>query len=392
MKTRNEKLLLLATIIGSIDPIWYVFLLFLLAKGMTYTEAIMLDSITALSSVILEVPSGVIADRYSKKKLVIIGSLIYLINFLILLFCDSYIYFAIGAFIAGIGAALGSGTGTAFIYEVVKAEEDEDRYLKFCSITSRWSHVITSFIVLISSFLFDLDYRLPLIISTTFYVLSLIPYVLVKEPEKEKRVYEDDFKTELKKEMKSFWSTLSQSKLIKLFILDLIMIIVISNINYATQAYLPELGFNVKYLGIIMCVFHLLAALGTKLIEKVKPNGVVWCSIYVVLLLGVATRNFYVVVLSMAISRFIGGFIWVVLDAEINSLIRDEERATILSCENLFQELFMMFVDPIIGLCFDYRGFGKTFLYMAIVMFISIVVFVLIKKRILANKVDTQEG
>lgn len=47
-----------------------------------------------------------------------------------------------------------------------------------------------------------------------------------------------------------------------------LMLEIVSNINYFTQAYLPDLGLGITYLGTIMFVFNIVSALGAKIAKK----------------------------------------------------------------------------------------------------------------------------
>ena len=84
----NKKYFIAYSLLKKSFPIWFVYLLFLLSKDLNYTEAILLDSFAAAMSLIFEVPSGIIADRFNRKKILIIGEMIIMLNFIILYFSN----------------------------------------------------------------------------------------------------------------------------------------------------------------------------------------------------------------------------------------------------------------------------------------------------------------
>ena len=57
------------------------------------------------------------------------------------------------------------------------------------------------------------------------------------------------------------------------------MVEIISNINYSTQAYLPYLGLDVKYLGGIMFLFNIASAIGAKMAKKINVNRKIWVAL-----------------------------------------------------------------------------------------------------------------
>ena len=64
----NKKLYLIYSILKKSLPIWFVFLIYLRGKGLSYAEALFLDSVSAGVAMFAEVPSGILADYKSKKN------------------------------------------------------------------------------------------------------------------------------------------------------------------------------------------------------------------------------------------------------------------------------------------------------------------------------------
>jgi MFS family permease len=86
--------------------------------------------IWAAGSLLFELPTGVLADRYSRRTLLAVGQLIRGAGYALWLVWPSYIGFAIGLIMWGIGGALDSGTFQALVYDELKAQNQEDNYVK----------------------------------------------------------------------------------------------------------------------------------------------------------------------------------------------------------------------------------------------------------------------
>ena len=92
--------------------------LYFMERGVTIQEFFILSSVFSLGMVILEFPTGVIADKFSHKKSVIIGSSISILSQLAFSVPADF-YFYLGAFIvASLGATMKSGSDIAVLHKI----------------------------------------------------------------------------------------------------------------------------------------------------------------------------------------------------------------------------------------------------------------------------------
>lgn len=73
--------------------------------------------IWSVSSVVVEVPTGVLADRLSRRKLLIVGPLITASGFALWTMAPSFLAFAVGFVLWALGGSLRSGTTQALVYD-----------------------------------------------------------------------------------------------------------------------------------------------------------------------------------------------------------------------------------------------------------------------------------
>ena len=110
-----------------------LFVLYLLQLGITQGEIGILQSFLFFSCVALEIPSGLLADRYGRKYSLIIGfSGLFLSGIGFLLF-SSFIPFAIIFCLFGASIAMGSGSDRALLYDNLLAENRTAEYPKILS-------------------------------------------------------------------------------------------------------------------------------------------------------------------------------------------------------------------------------------------------------------------
>jgi MFS family permease len=127
-KSRNDNLYYSLSIFMNLDVQRSLFVLYLLQLGITQGEIGILQSFLFFSSVALEIPSGLIADRYGRKFSLIIGFLGLFISGLGFLLFSSFIPFAIIFCLFGASIAMSSSSDRALLYDNLLAEHRSEEY------------------------------------------------------------------------------------------------------------------------------------------------------------------------------------------------------------------------------------------------------------------------
>ncbi|MEV6416283.1 MFS transporter [Kribbella sp. NPDC051718] len=96
--------------------------------GLSATEVSSLFIIWSTTAFLLEVPSGAWADVFSRRKLLVLGTLVRGLGFAGWIVVPSYAGFALGFVLWGISSALISGTFEALVYDELAARGAADRY------------------------------------------------------------------------------------------------------------------------------------------------------------------------------------------------------------------------------------------------------------------------
>ncbi|RON32962.1 MFS transporter [Pseudomonas brassicacearum] len=132
-KNKNDNLYYSLSIFMNLDVQRSLFVLYLLQLGITQGEIGILQSFLFFSSVALEIPSGLLADRYGRKVSLIIGFLGLFISGIGFLLFSSFIPFAIIFCLFGASIAMGSGSDRALLYDNLLAENRAEEYPKILS-------------------------------------------------------------------------------------------------------------------------------------------------------------------------------------------------------------------------------------------------------------------
>jgi MFS family permease len=99
--------------------------LFWESRGMTVLMVVYIEIIYSVIVVVLEVPTGMIADRFSRKTLIMINAVFGLLEFILLIIATNFWYFALAVAISATGHAFQSGAHNALVYDSLKSEGKE---------------------------------------------------------------------------------------------------------------------------------------------------------------------------------------------------------------------------------------------------------------------------
>lgn len=99
-------------------------------RGMTVQHVVYVEIIYAVVIALLEVPSGYLADRWSRKWMMVLGGFLTCIEFLILIFAENFWHFVIAIIFAAIQGAISSGTSNALLYDSLKSIGEESQFEK----------------------------------------------------------------------------------------------------------------------------------------------------------------------------------------------------------------------------------------------------------------------
>jgi len=96
---RNINNYYLYTMFSNLIIIGPVIMIYLLSKGLTFTEVMIINSISSISVVIFEVPTGAVSDKIGRKLSMIIGPLLWAISLSVYIMGRSFYVFAMAEII-----------------------------------------------------------------------------------------------------------------------------------------------------------------------------------------------------------------------------------------------------------------------------------------------------
>ncbi|SEL01627.1 MFS transporter [Streptococcus equinus] len=231
----------------------------LLAKGLSLSQILIIQSAYSIAIVLFEFPSGLLADNYSRKNLYSLSKLFLIIMFLIVLFSNQFYLIFVAWFCYGIAAALDSGTLDAYIINQLKLAHREAELRKFLALSNRLEIVG----LLLGSSLGGILYHFIginiYVLGTVFLVAStLISFFFFKETTKSESL-QDSHVMVLKKQITdSFKELRKQPRLSLILIFDFLTQIFFQTHFQLWQSFFLSKGIDSQYFPFFYIAFQVI--------------------------------------------------------------------------------------------------------------------------------------
>lgn len=363
-----------------------IMVLFWFDNGLSLTEIMILQSLFALSVVVLEVPTGYFADMFGRKKALIIASIANATGIAFYSIGTNFWDFLTGEILMAVGVSFFSGTMSAFVYDTLQELGTEKSYQRIWGNISYYGMIALAVSSILGGFIAEINLRYTLFASIPFFAIAIPLMISLKEPKRKKMIISKGDTDEF---LKIFKLVFIKNQKLK-------WIIIYSGIIYAFnqsalwlyQPYFQLSGLDIVYFGFVFASFQVVAAISSKyayLIEKkLGEKYSLAVLLFLVAISYLLMHNFvYLFSFSFAfIQQFVRAFKMVVLTDYINKLTTSDIRATVLSLESLVSKMLYVIIIPIVGWFVDVYTLSQALLVLSITAFISwVVLLVIFNKR-----------
>jgi len=369
-----------------------VFTILFLDFGLTLSHFALLNAIWAAAIVILEVPSGALADTLGRRKLLIFAGVFMVVEIALICFTPKdnlnllFTVFLINRLLSGAAEAMASGADEALAYDALKKEGNADHWGQVLEMQMRYQSV--AFIVAMSlgavvydpelmqrfavllglkvTLTQDITLRFPLYLTLITAVLTLITTLKMREvrfDENSECINIENCGTSV---ADAFRLTLNSGKWILktpfalivilsgLLFDHIIRMLITMNSQYYRLIDLPEASFGL--IGSGLAVLGLwIPRIANKLANKKSPAfnlGVITA----LTLAGLIGMTFFIPIFGLFPVIFLFGvmyFIRFFISHYLNSITDSSQRATVLS----FKGLSFNLAYGIIGVLFSFLLF-----------------------------------
>ena len=158
-------------------------ILFFIQNGLSLLQIGLLESIFHGTSLLCEIPSGMLADRFSYKTNLYLARLSSIGSSMLILFGQGNFWiYAIAMMVNAWSYNFDSGTSTAFLYDSAVEAGQKDRYLQISSFLSGVAEVTRTLGTVVAGFFIHGALAWTYLIAIGLSFLSIILIYLMKEP------------------------------------------------------------------------------------------------------------------------------------------------------------------------------------------------------------------
>ncbi len=175
------------------------FILFLLEKGVSFTQIGLLYAVREVITNLFELPSGILADTFGRKKALAFSFILYISSFMLFYLFQNFWSFLIAFMFFGLAEAFRSGTHKGMVMDYLKLINRESQAANYYGHTRSWSQKGSALSALIAGIivLYRGSYE-------SIFLYSIIPYMLnfiliLSYPETLNRSLEPAVKTKRKR-------------------------------------------------------------------------------------------------------------------------------------------------------------------------------------------------
>ncbi len=146
------------------------------ANGLSFFQIGLLYSVRDLTNNLMEIPTGIFADAFGRRRAMVLAFSAYLVSFSVFYLFDDFYIYALAMVFFGLGEAFRSGTHKALILEYLNRQDMLDLKVSYYGRTRGASQLGSAFNSLIAAGLlfFTGDYRTMFLAATVPYLIDLV--------------------------------------------------------------------------------------------------------------------------------------------------------------------------------------------------------------------------
>ncbi|MCA9385652.1 MFS transporter [Candidatus Dojkabacteria bacterium] len=399
---RNTKIFKLLQFV-SYPVFWQpvLFLFLTIEKSLPASQALLLTSIYSLAVVFLEIPTGAVADKLSRKQSGALGYFLKGLGLFLLPFLSSFPSMVGAMVITALGESLTSGSIESLMYDSLADKKDTKQFKKIFAFSRTLLHAAMALYMLLGGIIGEYNLSIPLYISFPFYCTAAILCLYFYEPKGVQTArdgYDTNYLQHIKKSFTKIFSKEGFSHgLGNLLIANFFILGIISSLFWLSTPVLSDVGFGLALIGVFTALFRVTKSIGSYLVTKFDdPNDYRTMIITAIItMFSLALMGYFV-----AIDSILFGILIVVLfgilyaiqsfyQANNIQLLNDKvesiERATINSIQSVFMRLYEFSILPFVGLFLEGGNSSGGLYLLALLTGIGVFILLINRSRIVRN-------
>lgn len=354
-----------------------IVVLFYESNGLTMKDIMILQAVYSIVIVILEIPSGYLADVWGRKRTLLLGSVMGAAGFLIYGFSYGFTGFLIAEIILGIGQSCVSGADSAMLYDSLLENKLEIKYSRFEGKITSLGNLAEALAALISMLLVTFSLRTPYYGQIIIASLAIPAALTLKEPTRHKKLINKNFKEIINISVFALFG----SKILRRNILFSAFIgCATLTMAWFAQKYFEFGGIDHVWFGLLWASLNITVAVSSYFAYKIEGKFGIKGSIILIALsiplsyVFLAYSNLVIGLIILFLFYLVRGYATPILKDYINKITGSEVRATVLSVRSFIIRINFSVAGPLLGWANDVYSL-RTSLLLGGIIFLGLNVF-----------------
>lgn len=360
-----------------------IIVLFFQDLGLSYSQIFWIFTIGAVFSFVVEIPTGIFADVYGKRRGILISKFLIFISFLFFAIAKDFYTLLFANLVYELGKSFRSGTETAYVFSYLKSHKYAPGYTIVKAKQKFYARISESIATALGGYI---AYKFGF--SMVFYVASLpallnfiqtITWQKLDECQQAKKIYLRD---NIIFARDSFKESFLRPGLRSIILNTALFGTAVVSLDKFIQPYMKDVGIDLQYFGIIysaaLLALAFLARYSANLEEKFGALRVVnYLSIFSfvpVLILALGLSNFWGIILFFIVLT-VENIRSPIANSIFYEQVSDKNRATMGSILELFKSSSRLIFLPLVGHLADWYSISWALYFIAALILISSTVF-----------------
>ncbi len=361
--SRNLWKILALKFLGEFLPIAPVLILFYTTNGLNSTQIFTIQAAFHLAVLLLEVPSGYLADVVGRRKTLFFGALFFPLGLALYAAGRSFAAFVCAEAVLAVSVSMRSGCDSAMLFDSLRQLGRQGEYKRFegrCALVARTGTAVSS---VAGGLLAMVFLRLPFLVNVASALFMPAVAFSMSEPEREPR----RSKNPLLDILRICRNCLQQSHIRPVLLSCGLLMASQLTALWAYFLLYKELGIGVGWFGVLFAVFQLAGALGGSRSHAFSERF----GAKAALVLALLSPVFYIL-LGLRPSLWLlplvpaNALLWnlayPVLLERLNLAVGSDVRATVLSLAGMTGSVTFIVVSPLFGRLVDAVSLSAAFI------------------------------
>lgn len=364
--------------LSEFSPIYPAYMILFKDRGYGFAELSLLFVVWELSVVVLELPTGILADRWDKRRALALGMVLKALGFLAWLLSPSFAAAAIGFALWGAQEAFCSGARQALLYETLSSAGLESDYAKASGVSNAASTSAVALSLLIGGAIYAASPGLTLSLSAAAGLAGAASALRIRQgrsagrrPSTSHKLsargagYSGEASLGFGQQATAFFKTLKRTRMLAFMALASVAIASSGTLDEFDGLWAMErYGVPLAWVGVWGAVRFGAEALGGLAGGFLAGRAGTVRRGRIAISIGLAGAGFVAAALLvrlLGVPLYIGAYaimaaVGVAAETKLQEVVSDEGRAAVLSFSSLFMTLCAMALAPVLGAAGDKGG------------------------------------